>query len=144
MYSRPLHPQPSYSGAAPSDLSRAGSGSGRPLMAAGPSGNGGGPSSSSNTRSRPCDTCRVRKTRCVKEEGQSRCVLCTFHNQPCTFLRGPTPRQRRQNRDREREKQAEARDGGDENQGNAATSPPVAGASPSSRHGDAASTPASV
>ncbi|KAG5659266.1 hypothetical protein KAF25_000468 [Fusarium avenaceum] len=148
MYSRPLHPQSSHPGAAPPDLSRAGSGSGRPLMAAGPSGNGngngGGPSSSSNTRSRPCDTCRVRKTRCVKEEGQSRCVLCTFHNQPCTFLRGPTPRQRRQNRDREREKQVEARDGVDENQGNAATSPPVAGASPSSRHGDAASTPASV
>ncbi|KAF4987099.1 hypothetical protein FGRMN_10543 [Fusarium graminum] len=148
MYSRPLHP-----GAAPSDLSLAGSGSGRPLMAAGPSGNGSGPSasasSSANTRSRPCDTCRVRKTRCVKEESQSRCVLCTFHNQPCTFLRGPTPRQRRQNREREREKQVESRDGADENPGNSIASPPVAGgvdtgASPSSRHGDTASTPASV
>ncbi|KAL5613903.1 hypothetical protein FOVSG1_002966 [Fusarium oxysporum f. sp. vasinfectum] len=135
MFSHPLH------GAGPSDLSRSGSGSGRPLMAAA------GPSvGNSNARARPCDTCRVRKTRCVKEEGQTRCVLCTFHNQPCTFLRGPTPRQRRQNREKEREKQTDARDG-DENQGISTTSPVAGfetGASPSSRHGDAASTPASV
>ncbi|KAJ4269521.1 Fungal specific transcription factor [Fusarium torreyae] len=154
MFSQPLQHQSSLGpGDGPSDLGQAGAGAGggRPLMTAGPGGNG-GPSasvSSSNARSRPCDTCRVRKTRCVKEEGQSRCVLCTFHNQPCTFLRGPTPRQRRQNREREREKQAESRDGVDENQGNSTTSPPVVGgidtgASPSSRHGDAASTPASV
>ncbi|KAH7159660.1 fungal-specific transcription factor domain-containing protein [Dactylonectria estremocensis] len=79
---------------------------------------GGGPSmSSSAARSRPCDTCRLRKTRCVREDGQHRCVLCTFHNQPCTFLRGPTPRQRRLNRDRDRL---------------------------ASRQGDSASTPASV
>ncbi|KAF4976776.1 hypothetical protein FZEAL_6609 [Fusarium zealandicum] len=123
---------------------------------------GGGPAASSSTattRSRPCDTCRVRKTRCVREEGQFRCVLCTFHNQPCTFLRGPTPRQRRQNRERERERerQAGSRDGTAEpsvNVGDLATSPPVqnngngigtTGASPSSsRQGDVASTPASV
>lgn len=49
----------------------------------------------SSSRLRPCDTCRLRKTRCVKEAGQDRCVLCTFHRQPCTFLRGPVPRQRR-------------------------------------------------
>ncbi|KAI8672117.1 Zn(2)-C6 fungal-type domain-containing protein [Fusarium sp. Ph1] len=117
------------------------------------SSNGGGPPASA--RSRPCDTCRVRKTRCVKEEGQFRCVLCTFHNQPCTFLRGPTPRQRRQNRERERERQAASRDGTEELNAGDATSPPLqnsfsgpgnSGASPtSSRQGDAAaSTPASV
>ena len=60
---------------------------------------------SSYVRSRPCDTCRVRKTRCVKDPGQQRCVLCTFHDQPCTFVRGPTPRQRRPAREREREAQ---------------------------------------
>lgn len=46
------------------------------------------------SRSRPCDTCRLRKTRCVKEAAQSRCVLCAFHGQRCTYLRGPLPRQR--------------------------------------------------
>ncbi|PNY25257.1 Transcriptional activator protein DAL81 [Tolypocladium capitatum] len=46
-------------------------------------------------RSRPCDTCRLRRTRCVKEGSRSRCVLCAFHGQRCTFLRGPLPRQRR-------------------------------------------------
>ncbi|KAM4057692.1 fungal specific transcription factor [Hirsutella rhossiliensis] len=46
------------------------------------------------SRSRPCDTCRLRKTRCVKEAAQSQCVLCAFHGQRCTFLRGPLPRQR--------------------------------------------------
>lgn len=45
-------------------------------------------------RSRFCETCRVRKTRCVvREQGQLRCVLCSLHNWPCTFLRGPTSRQ---------------------------------------------------
>lgn len=46
-------------------------------------------------RSRPCDTCRLRKTRCVKERSQAQCVLCAFHGQQCTFLNGPLPRQRR-------------------------------------------------
>ncbi|KAF4471047.1 hypothetical protein FALBO_2046 [Fusarium albosuccineum] len=111
-------------------------------------------SSSAAARSRPCDTCRVRKTRCVKEEGQFRCVLCTFHNQPCTFLRGPTPRQRRQNRERER--RAGSRDGTVEpgNLGGDSTTSPIqttgngfgntATSPSSSRQGDVASTPASV
>ncbi|KAK1966054.1 fungal-specific transcription factor domain-containing protein [Colletotrichum sublineola] len=46
-------------------------------------------------QSRPCDICRQRKTRCVREEGRERCVMCDFHNVPCTFLRGPLPRKRR-------------------------------------------------
>lgn len=49
------------------------------------------------SRSRPCDTCRTRKTRCVRQKDQPRCVLCSFHNQSCTFLKGPTPRARRLN-----------------------------------------------
>ncbi|RGP65945.1 hypothetical protein FLONG3_9077 [Fusarium longipes] len=148
MFSQLPHPQSSQTGAGSSDLARAGPGSGQALMSAGPNNSGGGSSapSVSSTRARPCDTCRVRKTRCVKDEGQSRCVLCTFHNQPCTFLRGPTPRQRRQNRERDREKQNESRDGMDEN--NFTTSPTYiggeTGVSPSSRHGDTASTPASA
>lgn len=124
-------------------------------------GGGGGPPqattsvSASSTRSRPCDTCRVRKTRCVREEGQYRCVLCTFHNQPCTFLRGPTPRQRRQNKERERDKNV-PRDGNDDSApyshdyslGETTSPQAVFGntvASPSSsRQGETASTPASV
>lgn len=51
-----------------------------------------------SARSRPCDTCRLRKTRCVKEPSQLRCVLCTFHDQPCTYERGPTRRQRKTTR----------------------------------------------
>lgn len=114
-------------------------------------GGGGGPAtSSSSTRSRPCDTCRLRKTRCVREEGQYRCVLCTFHNQPCTFLRGPTPRQRRLNRDRD--KNPSSRDPNDEAAGRDQEQPEAAGASPptqpgasptSSRQGETASTPVS-
>ncbi|KAI1375791.1 fungal-specific transcription factor domain-containing protein [Hypoxylon crocopeplum] len=46
-------------------------------------------------RSRPCDTCRVRKTRCVKHGDQSQCILCAFHGKQCTYLRGPPPRQQR-------------------------------------------------
>ena len=47
-----------------------------------------------SVRTRPCDTCRIRKTKCVLPQDQTRCVLCTFHDQPCTFLRGPTVRKR--------------------------------------------------
>ncbi|KAK2047602.1 fungal-specific transcription factor domain-containing protein [Colletotrichum somersetense] len=46
-------------------------------------------------QSRPCDICRQRKTRCVREEGRQECVMCSFHRQKCTFLRGPLPRKRR-------------------------------------------------
>lgn len=47
------------------------------------------------SQSRPCDICRQRKTRCVREDGKDKCVMCTFHGQPCTYLRGPLPRKRR-------------------------------------------------
>ncbi|KAF9878948.1 hypothetical protein CkaCkLH20_03848 [Colletotrichum karsti] len=46
-------------------------------------------------QSRPCDICRQRKTRCVREDGRDKCVMCSFHGQPCTYLRGPLPRKRR-------------------------------------------------
>ncbi|KAK8242396.1 fungal-specific transcription factor domain-containing protein [Phyllosticta capitalensis] len=46
-------------------------------------------------QSRPCDICRQRKTRCVREGGRDKCFLCTSHGQPCTYLRGPLRRKRR-------------------------------------------------
>lgn len=52
-------------------------------------------SSATGAQSRPCDICRQRKTRCVREEGRDKCVMCSFHGQPCTYLRGPLPRKRR-------------------------------------------------
>ncbi|KAK1999995.1 fungal-specific transcription factor domain-containing protein [Colletotrichum falcatum] len=52
-------------------------------------------STTGTAQSRPCDICRQRKTRCVREEGRQRCVMCEFHAQPCTYLRGPLPRKRR-------------------------------------------------
>ncbi|KAM9882603.1 fungal specific transcription factor domain-containing protein [Verticillium dahliae] len=60
-------------------------------------GHGLGPDSHNamSSQSRPCDICRQRKTRCVREEGRDKCVMCTFHGQPCTYLRGPLPRKRR-------------------------------------------------
>ncbi|PHH52828.1 Transcriptional activator protein DAL81 [Ceratocystis fimbriata CBS 114723] len=50
------------------------------------------PTSSLQRASRPCDTCRVRKTRCVRQNNASQCILCAFHNKQCTYLRGPPPR----------------------------------------------------
>lgn len=44
---------------------------------------------------RPCDTCRKRKSRCVKEPGQDKCVLCTFHRRDCTYLDEPQRRKKR-------------------------------------------------
>ncbi|KAK4221325.1 fungal-specific transcription factor domain-containing protein [Podospora fimiseda] len=44
---------------------------------------------------RPCDTCRKRKSKCAKEPGQERCVLCAFHNRDCTYLNIPQPRGKR-------------------------------------------------
>lgn len=88
----------------------------------------------------------------MKDDGQTRCVLCTFHNQPCTFLRGPTPRPRRP-------RHATQRDGLDDQFGrhqdqDAVTSPSQiagiggsgpSGTSPTSvRQDDAGSTPASL
>ncbi|KAH8171273.1 fungal specific transcription factor domain-containing protein [Sarocladium implicatum] len=49
----------------------------------------------SSAPSRPCDTCRVRKTRCVKADDQSVCVLCAFHGKSCTYARGPPARRPR-------------------------------------------------
>lgn len=45
-------------------------------------------------RSRPCDACRRRKSKCVTEDGQTICVLCAFHNQECLYLEAPQPRKR--------------------------------------------------
>ncbi|KAH8898622.1 hypothetical protein GQ53DRAFT_741932 [Thozetella sp. PMI_491] len=47
----------------------------------------------SSSRPRPCDMCRQRKTRCVKQSDQSQCILCAFHDRQCTYLRGPRNRQ---------------------------------------------------
>lgn len=44
---------------------------------------------------RPCDTCRKRKSRCVKDPGQEKCVLCTFHHRECTYLDEPQRRKKR-------------------------------------------------
>jgi hypothetical protein len=44
---------------------------------------------------RPCDLCRKRKSRCVKEPGQAKCVLCTFHQRDCTYLDAPARRKRK-------------------------------------------------
>lgn len=44
---------------------------------------------------RPCDTCRKRKSRCVKEPGQDKCVLCTFHRRDCTYVDEPQRRKKR-------------------------------------------------
>ena len=46
------------------------------------------------TRARPCDSCRARKTRCVKPPDRHECVLCAFHGKQCTYLRGPLARPR--------------------------------------------------
>ncbi|GAB7358985.1 hypothetical protein MBLNU230_g5059t1 [Neophaeotheca triangularis] len=45
-------------------------------------------------RSRPCDACRRRKSKCVTEEGSNSCVLCKFHDAACTFLHAAQPRKR--------------------------------------------------
>lgn len=44
---------------------------------------------------RPCDTCRKRKSRCVKEPDQEKCVLCVFHRRDCTYLDEPQRRKKR-------------------------------------------------
>ncbi|CAK7212539.1 Fungal specific transcription factor [Sporothrix eucalyptigena] len=46
-------------------------------------------------RTRPCDMCRTRKTRCVKPPDKGDCVLCAFHGKQCTYERGPVMRSRR-------------------------------------------------
>lgn len=39
-------------------------------------------------RYRACDTCRLRKTRCVRENGWHRYILCNFHGYDCSFPTG--------------------------------------------------------
>jgi hypothetical protein len=51
--------------------------------------------SARSTKERPCDACRRRKTRCVKEKGENKCVLCKFHSQECTYLHEPVARTRK-------------------------------------------------
>lgn len=46
---------------------------------------------------RPCDTCRRRKSRCVKDPDQEKCYLCTFHHRECTYLDEPQRRKKRKN-----------------------------------------------
>ncbi|KAI2788114.1 hypothetical protein POX_f08501 [Penicillium oxalicum] len=43
---------------------------------------------------RPCDRCRQRKSRCVRDAGKDNCTSCELHNLGCTFLHGPQPRTR--------------------------------------------------
>ncbi|KAL4873029.1 hypothetical protein BDV12DRAFT_182653 [Aspergillus spectabilis] len=43
---------------------------------------------------RPCDRCRQRKSRCVREPGQQKCARCILHRHECTYLQGPVPRKR--------------------------------------------------
>lgn len=45
-------------------------------------------------RTRPCDACRRRKTKCVTEVDNTVCVLCRFHGQECTYDDSPKKRQR--------------------------------------------------
>ncbi|KAK9365307.1 fungal-specific transcription factor domain-containing protein [Lipomyces kononenkoae] len=46
-------------------------------------------------KSRPCDSCRRRKSRCFIPANDDSCVLCRFRKQECTFLEGPKPRRKR-------------------------------------------------
>ncbi|KAF7714905.1 Fungal Zn(2)-Cys(6) binuclear cluster domain-containing protein [Penicillium ucsense] len=43
---------------------------------------------------RPCDRCRQRKSRCVRDAGKDNCTSCELHHTECTFLNGPQPRTR--------------------------------------------------
>lgn len=59
------------------------------------SASGSAPKSAPGRKTRPCDACRRRKSKCVVHEGQVVCVLCQFHNQDCTFVQSPQPRKRK-------------------------------------------------
>ncbi|KAF3384276.1 Transcriptional activator protein DAL81 [Penicillium rolfsii] len=43
---------------------------------------------------RPCDRCRQRKSRCVRQAGRESCTSCEMYHLECTFLQGPQPRTR--------------------------------------------------
>ncbi|XDG04313.1 hypothetical protein ABKA04_003928 [Annulohypoxylon sp. FPYF3050] len=42
-----------------------------------------------------CDSCRLRKTRCARDNEEESCVLCRFHGLKCTFRHNHLRRQRR-------------------------------------------------
>ncbi|KAJ6121106.1 hypothetical protein N7523_005386 [Penicillium sp. IBT 18751x] len=46
---------------------------------------------------RPCDRCRHRKSRCIREPGKQNCTFCNLNGLECTFLHGPRPRKRIRN-----------------------------------------------
>ncbi|KAH7137074.1 nitrogen regulatory protein OTam [Dactylonectria estremocensis] len=48
-----------------------------------------------NRPSRPCDSCRKRKSRCEMPNGAAVCVLCQFHHHECTFQQTTRPRKRK-------------------------------------------------
>jgi len=69
-------------------------------------------SGTNNIRSRkdrPCDSCRKRKSKCVINAGQTKCVLCQFHSQDCTFVQSPQPRKRKLNTEGKEESSAKRR-----------------------------------
>ncbi|KAJ5653847.1 hypothetical protein N7490_000850 [Penicillium lividum] len=43
---------------------------------------------------RPCDRCRHRKSRCIREPEKENCTFCNLSGLECTFLHGPRPRKR--------------------------------------------------
>ncbi|KAJ5375417.1 hypothetical protein N7517_007423 [Penicillium concentricum] len=43
---------------------------------------------------RPCDRCRHRKSRCIREPEKDNCAFCNLNGLECTFLHGPRPRKR--------------------------------------------------
>ncbi|KAJ5747762.1 uncharacterized protein N7511_009458 [Penicillium nucicola] len=43
---------------------------------------------------RPCDRCRHRKSRCIREPEKANCIFCNLNGLECTFLQGPQPRKR--------------------------------------------------
>ncbi len=45
-------------------------------------------------KSRPCDLCRSRKSRCVVFDAGAPCYLCGLNGRACTFLKGTTKRKR--------------------------------------------------
>ncbi|KAK9480817.1 fungal-specific transcription factor domain-containing protein [Lipomyces japonicus] len=50
-----------------------------------------------NRRERPCDSCRKRKTRCIRTDGSSVCTICISHDEVCTFILEPPTRRRNLN-----------------------------------------------
>lgn len=57
-------------------------------------GSGGQESKRHNVRGRPCDLCRVRKVKCVIEEGAEICARCMSQTLDCTFAQSAPTRKR--------------------------------------------------